>query len=191
MKLRYLAAAAFSTSIAIPVQADDMAKYQDEARKVAKEFATQLGGELKKEMEANGPGSAIKVCRNVAPAIASELSRKNGWHVGRVSQKVRNPLLGTPDAWEQKVLADFDRRLEKENPANMDFAEIVAEPQGKYFRYMKAIPTQDACLKCHGTDEVRVQAAKDTLAAEYPHDKATGYTLGQLRGAITIKRPLF
>ncbi|PWB45602.1 MAG: hypothetical protein C3F18_13050 [Nitrosomonadales bacterium] len=191
MKLRYLAAAAFSTSIAFPAVADDMAKYQDEARKTAKEFVTQLGGELKKEMEANGPGAAIKVCRNVAPAIASELSRKNGWHVGRVSLKVRNPLLGTPDAWEQKVLADFDRRLEKENPANMDFAEIVSEPQGKYFRYMKAIPIQDACLKCHGTDEARAQAAKDALAADYPHDKATGYTLGQLRGAVTIKRPLF
>lgn len=191
MKLRYLVAAAFSTSIAFPVMADDMAKYQDEARKVVKEFATQLGGELKKEMEANGPGSAIKVCRDIAPAIASEASRKNGWHVSRVSLKVRNPLLGTPDAWEQKVLADFDKRLEKENPANMDFAEIVTEPQGKYFRYMKAIPLQDVCLKCHGTDEVRAQPAKDTLATEFPHDKATGYTLGQLRGAFTIKRPLF
>jgi hypothetical protein len=191
MKLRYLVAAAFSTSFAFPALADDMAKYQDDARKVAKEFVTQLGGELKKEMEANGPGAAIKVCRNVAPAIASDLSRKNGWKVGRVSQKVRNPLLGMPDAWEQKVLADFDRRLEKENPANMDFAEIVTEPQGQYFRYMKAIPTQDTCLKCHGTDEARAQPAKDTLAADYPHDKATGYTLGQLRGAVTIKRPLF
>lgn len=191
MKLRYLVAAAFATSITFPVLADDMAKYQDEARKVAKEFVTQLGGELKKEMEANGPGAAIKVCRNVAPTIASELSRKNGWQVGRVSLKVRNPLLGMPDAWEQKVLADFDQRLEKENPANMDYAEIVSEPQGKYFRYMKAIPLQDACLKCHGTDEVRAQPAKDALAADYPHDKATGYTLGQIRGAVTIKRPLF
>lgn len=192
MKLPVLVAALFSASIALPALADDdMGKYQDEARKVAKEFVTQLGGELKKEMEANGPASAIKVCRNIAPTIASELSRKNGWRVGRVSLKVRNPLLGTPDAWEQKVLASFDQRLEKENPANMDFAEIVSEPQGKYFRYMKAIPLQDACLKCHGTDEARAQPVKDALAADYPHDKATGYTLGQLRGAITIKRPLF
>ena len=61
----------------------------------------------------------------------------------------------------------------------------------KYFRYMKAIPVQDVCLKCHGTDEARAQPAKDALAADYPHDKATGYTLGQLRGAVTIKRPLF
>jgi len=191
MKLRYLVATVFSTAITFPAFADEMAQYQDEARKVTKEFVTQLGGEMKKEMEANGPVAAIKVCRNVAPSIASELSRKNGWKVSRVSQKVRNPLLGTPDAWEQKVLADFDQRLEKENPANMDFAEIVTEPQGKYFRYMKAIPTQDACLKCHGTDEARAPAVKDMLSADYPHDKATGYTLGQLRGAITIKRPLF
>lgn len=191
MKLRFLVAALFSASVAHPALAnDDMAKYQDDARKVVKEFATQLGGELKKEMEANGPVGAIKVCRNVAPTIASELSRKNGWRVSRVSQKVRNPLLGTPDAWEQKVLADFEQRLAKENPANMDYAEIVSEPQGKYYRYMKAIPLQDACLKCHGTPENVAPAVTDALAAEYPHDKATGYTLGQLRGAFSIKRPL-
>ena len=28
------------------------------------------------------------------------------------------------------------------------------------------------------------------LNSEYPHDKATGYTLGMLRGAVSIKRPL-
>lgn len=190
MKLRYLAAAVFSTSIAFPVQADDMAKYQDEARKVAKDFVTQLGGELKKEMEANGPGAAIKVCRNVAPAIASEVSRKNGWNVGRKSLKTRNAALGMPDAWEQKVLADFEKRMEKENPANMEFAEIVSEPQGKFFRYMKAIPVQDVCLKCHGGDDAVAPGVKDALKADYPHDKATGYTLGQIRGGFSIKRPL-
>jgi len=88
------------------------------------------------------------------------------------------------------VLADFEQRLAKENPANMDYAEIVSEPQGKYYRYMKAIPLQDACLKCHGTPENVAPAVTDALAADYPHDKATGYTLGQLRGAFSIKRPL-
>lgn len=170
--------------------ADDMAKYQEESRKVAKEFVQQLGAELQKEMKENGPVAAIKVCRSTAPAIASDVSRKNGWHVARVSLKTRNPLLGMPDAWEQKVLADFEQRLEKENPANMEFAEIVAEPQGKFYRYMKAIPVQDVCLKCHGSAETIPQGVKEALASEYPHDKATGYTLGQIRGAITIKRPL-
>jgi hypothetical protein len=31
---------------------------------------------------------------------------------------------------------------------------------------------------------------KARLQAEYPHDKATGYGVGQLRGAVTVKRPL-
>jgi hypothetical protein len=167
-----------------------MAQYQEESRKIVKEFASQLGGEMQKEMKANGPVATIKVCRDVAPAIASEVSRKNGWNVGRKSLKTRNAALGMPDVWEQKVLADFEKRMEKENPANMEFAEVVTEPQGKFFRYMKAIPVQDVCLKCHGTDETIPQNVKDALKAEYPHDKATGYTLGQIRGGFSIKRPL-
>lgn len=192
MKLRFLIAALFFASAAHPALAnDDMAKYQDDARKVVKEFATRLGGELKKEMEAHGPIAAIGVCRNAAPAIAAEESRKSGWRVTRVSLKVRDPLLGTPDAWEQKVLADFDARLgKKEDASKMEFSEIVTEPQGKYFRYMKAIPVQGLCLKCHGTPENIAPPVKDTLAAEFPHDKATGYEEGQLRGAFSIKRPL-
>jgi hypothetical protein len=175
---------------ALPAFADDMAQYQEESRKIVKEFASQLGGELQKEMKENGPVAAIKVCRNVAPAISSEASRKSGWNVGRKSLKTRNAALGMPDAWEQKVLADFEKRMEKENPASMEFAEVVTEPQGKFFRYMKAIPVQDVCLKCHGSDDTVAPNVKDALKAEYPHDKATGYTLGQIRGGFSIKRPL-
>ncbi|MCE5182206.1 MAG: DUF3365 domain-containing protein [Betaproteobacteria bacterium] len=190
MKKQLLASASLLLAISAPAFADDMAQYQEESRKVVKEFAAQLGGEMQKEMKENGPVAAIKVCRNVAPAIASEVSRKNGWNVGRKSLKTRNAALGMPDAWEQKVLADFEKRMEKENPAGMEFAEIVAEPQGKFFRYMKAIPVQDLCLKCHGSDDTLAPNVKDALKTEYPHDKATGYTLGQIRGGFTIKRPL-
>jgi hypothetical protein len=43
---------------------------------------------------------------------------------------------------------------------------------------------------CHG-DATRVSAAtRAALQAAYPHDRATGYREGQIRGAITIKRPL-
>ena len=189
-KLLLISTSLLLAASALPGLADDMAQYQEESRKIIKEFASQLSGEMQKEMKANGPVGTIKVCRDVAPAIASEVSRKNGWNVGRKSLKTRNAALGMPDAWEQKVLADFEKRMEKENPANMEFAEIVAEPQGKFYRYMKAIPVQDLCLKCHGTDETIPHNVKDALKAEYPHDKATGYTLGQIRGGFSIKRPL-
>jgi hypothetical protein len=177
--------------VAAPALADDMEKMKGESRQAAMGFAKQLGGELKKEMDSKGPDSAIDVCKTVAPAIASDLSRKNGWKVSRVSLKARNPVLGTPDAFEQKVLADFDARVAKgEKAETLEHAEIVTEPQGKFFRYLKAMPTQELCLNCHGTSEKVADVVKAKLKGEYPHDKATGYGVGQVRGAITVKRPL-
>ena len=170
--------------------ADDLAKFQDDSRKVVKDMVSQLGSALQKEMAANGPAAAIKVCKDLAPAITSDISRKTGQRVTRVSLKTRNPLLGSPDAWEQKVLADFAARMEKENPAAIEYAEIVTEPQGKFMRYMKAIPIQDVCLKCHGTPETIAPQVKEQLSIEYPADKAVGYTVNQLRGAFSIKKPI-
>ena len=88
------------------------------------------------------------------------------------------------------MLAAFNARAAKgEDPEKLEVGEIVTEPQGRYFRFMNALPVQPLCLNCHGTGEVK-DAARVHLATEYPHDKATGYSVGQIRGAITIKRPL-
>jgi hypothetical protein len=175
---------------ASPAMADDLAKFKEDSRNIVKELVSRLGSELQKEKTANGPAAAISVCKDLAPAITSDLSRKTGQRVTRVSLKTRNPLLGSPDSWEQKVLADFANRLDKENPSNMEFAEIVTEPQGKFMRYMKAIPMQEVCLKCHGSSGTIAPQVKERLNAEYPHDKATGYALNEMRGAFSIKKPL-
>ena len=169
------------------VQADQTS----EASALASQMIQQLGAALKKEIAASGPDGAVTVCRDLAPAIAGELSRKFGGRVTRVSLKIRNPLLGTPDAWEQQVLVEFDRRAAAgEKIESLEYSDSVDEPRGRYFRYMKAIPVQPLCLSCHGaggnvSDQVRAR-----LAIEYPHDNATGYELGQVRGAITIKHPI-
>jgi hypothetical protein len=100
-------------------------------------------------------------------------------------------MLGQPDAWEQTVLNGFDRRVAAgEKPDQIEFAQTVDEPQGRYYRYMKAIPVQPLCLTCHGTEATVPDSVKERLKAEYPYDRAVGYSLGQIRGAVTIKRPL-
>lgn len=171
--------------------AEDLAKYQEESRTVAADFIGKLLAENKKAVMEGGPEAAIKVCKDVAPKMAGEVSRQTGWKLTRVSLKVRNPLLGTADAWEQKVLHEFENRLAKgEKPETMEFAEIVKEPAGKSFRYMKAIVLQPGCVTCHGTAEQIPDDVKARLAEDYPKDKATGYAPGQLRGAISIKRAL-
>jgi hypothetical protein len=162
-----------------------------ESRAASVQLIQQLGAALKKELAAGGPESAIGVCRELAPQIAGTLSRQSGARVARVSLKTRNPLLGTPDAWEQQVLAEFDRRaMAGEKLDMLEYAETVSEPQGRYFRYMKAIPVQPLCLTCHGTDDTVGAGIREQLLRDYPHDRARGYSVGQIRGAVTVKRPL-
>ena len=171
-----------------------MAAHADQAadaRALSSQMIQQLGTALKKELAATGPEGAITVCRDLAPSIAGELSRKSGSRVARVSLKSRNPLLGEPDAWEQQVLADFDRRAAAgEKIEAIEYSETIDEPRGRYFRYMKALPVQPLCLSCHGTAENIPAEVGARLAVEYPHDHAVGYVLGQVRGAVTIKQPV-
>jgi Protein of unknown function (DUF3365) len=167
--------------------ADEPSALSLKARGIAGQLVQQLGAELKKEMSSNGPASAISVCKSLAPEIAGRLSREHGARVARVSLKIRNPLLGQPDSWEQAVLAGFDRAG---SDAALEYSEVVTEPQGRYFRYMKAITVQPLCLTCHGSQEAIPAEVKAILAKEYPHDQATGYSAGQIRGAVTIKQRL-
>jgi len=176
---------------AMPVAAQDDAARLEEARRMAGIMVQTLGGRLQAAIKEGGPAAAIGVCINVAPMIAGELSRQNGVRVTRVSLRVRNPLLGTPDAWEQGVLQSFEARLAKGEAADkLEFAETVSEPAGKSFRYMKALPVQPVCVNCHGDAANLAPEIKERIAREYPADRATGYLPGQIRGAVSVKRPL-
>lgn len=180
--------------LGLSLMACSLATFADQtadARITASQLIQKLGGALKQEMAAGGPERAIAVCRDIAPGLAGELSRSSGARVSRVSLKTRNPLLGLPDSWEQRVLQDFDTRAASgEKPETLEHAEIVEEPEGRFFRYMKALPVQPLCLGCHGGDESVSGPVRAKLAVEYPHDRAFGYTLGQIRGAVTIKQRL-
>lgn len=174
---------------ALPAQAADDTAVQ-ESRAIAMTLMQQLSAELKKEISANGPDAAIKVCKNIAPELASKLSLEKGWRVTRVSLNPRNALLGMADAWEQQGLTEFDARAANgEALEKMEFSASVTEPGGRYFRYMKALPVQPLCLVCHGDKEQIPASVRATLVEHYPHDRAVGYVSGQIRGAISIKRP--
>ncbi|GJL61601.1 MAG: hypothetical protein NPIRA04_02550 [Nitrospirales bacterium] len=161
------------------------------ANVVAGEFLKELGAALTAEMKKGGPTEAITMCTGLAPKIANRLSRGNGWRVTRVGTRVRNPLLGMPDAWEQEVLKQFSTRAKDgERFTEMTYSEVVSEPGGQYFRFMKPIGIQPKCLLCHGTPQQIPEAIQDMLNKHYPHDAATGYKVGDLRGAVSIKYPI-
>jgi hypothetical protein len=133
----------------------------------------------------------MKVCRDVAPNIANDISLEKGWRVVRVGTRARNTMLGLPDVWEQKVLQDFERRVAAgEKFDTMTYSEVVEEPAGKSLRFMKAIGVAPQCLVCHGSEEQIAEPVRERLKTLYPHDRAVNYRPGDLRGAVSIKQPL-
>jgi hypothetical protein len=45
-------------------------------------------------------------------------------------------------------------------------------------------------VACHGVSDKITPEVAERLHTLYPADKATGYTVGQIRGAITIRKAL-
>ena len=160
--------------------------FAKESRAMVKEFAGQLKGELQSAIASGGPIEAIAVCNVKAPEIAADLSEPGRWTIGRTSHKVRNPA-NAPDAWEAGVLEEFRQRAAAgESFERMEKAEVFEIGTGTVKRYMKAIPVGQVCLTCHGTDIDRELRAE--IDSHYPSDQATGFALGELRGAFTITK---
>ena len=158
-----------------------------EARKVATTLPPRLLAALQQEISKSGPEGAILVCKDMAPKMAGEISQQTGWKIKRVSLKARNDARAIPDAWEKAALEDFDKRAAAgEPPAQLEKGEKIDNE----YRYVKALPVQPLCLSCHGPVEQLTPAVKSALARHYPNDLATGYSVGQIRGAISVRKPL-
>lgn len=158
-----------------------------EARKVATTLPPKLLASLQEEIKKSGPEGAIPVCKDMAPKMAAEISQQTGWKIKRVSLKVRNEARAIPDEWEKAALEDFDKRAAAgESPAQLEKGEKI----GNEYRYVKALPVQPLCLQCHGPADQLSPAVKSVLGKLYPNDQATGYSVGQIRGAISVRKLL-
>lgn len=149
----------------------------------------EMRTQLMRETQLSGPLRAMIVCKYTCPEVLSAASRKTGWRITAVSPRPRNPALGTPDDWEWRVLADFERRVAKGEPVEgMETSQVVTQPQGRFLRYARAVPVEESCLACHGPRSSLPEPVKAQLATDYPFDEAVGFTAGQLYGIVAIKR---
>lgn len=171
---------------AIPVQADNSKGFESQANQAIKEFAETLKSALMLSMQTDGSVKSIAVCKDIAPKVAQQVSAKYDLDVSRTALKVRNPD-NTADDWEKMVLRSFEKRLEKgETIKKLSFSEQVETDGIKQWRMMKAIGTDLVCVTCHG------EKIPDPIQAElkklYPDDQATGFSVGSVRGAFTVKQ---
>lgn len=171
--------------------AQDLAALTADTKRTVLPVVPKVVNAMQEAVAEKGVAEAIPVCKEQAPRLIQELKAATGWSIRRVSQKLRNPERATPDAWEQAVLAEFDQRAAAgEKPEALEKSAIVDDGGRATFRYMKALPVADVCLNCHGPADGLDPGVRAMLQATYPRDQAVGYARGQIRGALTVKRPL-
>ena len=175
-----------ATLTSLPTRSSEFANdpvLRAEAISIVKQFSSTLKPLLKEAIATGGLSHAIDICSIEAPQIAAQLSKESGWSVKRVSLKPRNSRRATADSFETKVLQEFDLRQQTgELPSTMTYTKATTNE----FRFMKAQGTEGLCLNCHGksiSNEVR-----SALKQYYPNDVATGYSLGQVRGAFSLTK---
>ena len=158
------------------------------AKGAIRQFAGALQAELKTAMQAGGPVAAIAVCNTQAMPITAKVAAEQGMQLSRVSLKNRNPA-NAPNEWQVSVLEGFDRqKAAGKDITKLAWSEAVNVDGSQEFRFMKAIPTGELCLKCHGSQLAR--EVSQVLSDIYPEDKATGYSVGDIRGAFVVIRKI-
>jgi len=154
----------------------------DTGEKVSQALIKKLGSQLKHEMQTKGPLSAAKFCNIKAPVLTEEINlhQLEGTSVKRISLKVRNPK-NIPDSEEKEVLLSMQKLLEK----NELPAYIITQKANSYKYYKPLIIKKPVCLACHG-DISKNTELNSFIKESYPQDKATGYKMNELRGAILV-----
>ena len=163
--------------------------HQDAANKI-KTLSNNLKKELSGAMQTGGPVAAINFCKAKAPEITQSLNSNGDLVIKRTSLKFRNPN-NSPDTWEQQVLLSFEQQLAKGTPiSELVHSEQIKSDKGTTLRLMRAIPVQGLCLTCHGDMQTMNKDLVNTLKESYPNDLATGYQVGELRGAFSITQTI-
>lgn len=144
------------------------------------QFAGTLRGKLGAAMKAGGPASAIEVCAKEAPALYAKVRADTGITIGRSSLRLRNPA-DAPPPW----VSDW---LKQQGERKAEGVQGIRTVSGSVARVLRPIAIEAPCLACHGKDVA--PEVKAALAAKYPSDTATGYELGDLRGALWGELPV-
>lgn len=178
-------AASASTTAPAPAPAPAKAGPLESAEQAAKLLGGRLKQRLTEAMTQGGPAKAIEVCATEAQQIAAKVKEETGAKVGRASLRLRNPADAGPD-WVEAWLKEQGERKAEGAPG---VRAVVDTPEGKRARVIKPIAVEPLCAGCHGDPAQIAPEVKAVLEQKYPGDKATGYGVGDLRGALWAEVP--
>lgn len=163
---------------------------QDAARQrgraIAAEAFALLSANLQSAIQAGGVSNALPFCSLAASPLTASLAEKHGVTLRRITHKPRNPQ-ARADAAGLAILKSFETAL-AHGATNPPPSPVVTNLDGYAVTFFAPIVlNNELCLKCHGDPGQDIAPADlEVIRSLYRQDEATGFRLGQLRGAWRI-----
>jgi hypothetical protein len=157
----------------------------EQARTAANGLTARLKKLLLTELKAGGFEGAARACTAKAQQTTHALSERLAVDIRRVSLRNRNAA-NAPDAFERRVLESFER-LPAGTRSQAEHVEVVRAGERDELRYMRPLMTGPMCLSCHGKPQRLSGGVRAVLAEGYPNDLATGFKVGDVRGAVSVR----
>jgi len=179
-------AAAAAPEPVVDVPAPDA---QARAQAAMKDFGERLRTELREAMSRDGAPAAVDFCREEAPRIADSVMAGHGVRLGRVAVpgRHRNPA-NMADGWQGEVLETFQSAVDAGDAPEAQLAVMRdGLPAGVELRMARGLRVEAACLVCHG-GTVAPEITR-RIEQNYPGDRATGFSEGDLRGLVWVEVP--
>jgi hypothetical protein len=167
-------------------QADLDARAQAKADAAVRILDEDLRRRVVELLADGGPAKAITPYADEAQAQLALAGGEAGAHVGRSSLRLRNPANAPPDWVEAWLTAQGERKAE----GVTGFSRIYDTSDGRMARSLMPVAVEDTCIGCHGPKEGLDPKVVELLSTRYPGDAATGYQIGDLRGALWAEVPV-
>ncbi len=120
--------------------------------------------------------TAMGACSSMAMQMTNDYNNvTQGVKIRRTALKYRNPK-NKPDNIDKEVMY----RLQAVNDG-----KPVAVDMGNAYRVYKPLKMKQSCLLCHGSNIS--PKISQMIKTKYPHDLATGFKLGEFRGAVVAE----
>lgn len=142
-----------------------------------------LSSNLMTALARGGVSNALQFCSVEALPLTASVADTNQFTLRRVSHKARNPQ-NKADAAELAVLEAFRAAMaEGKTPAPL----VRTNASGGATFFAPIVLNNPLCLNCHGQPGTDIKPEHLALLRQlYPHDQATGFKFGDVRGLWRI-----
>lgn len=165
-------------SVSLSAQSIDPETLIQKGNETSVKLLQKLGSELKMLMQNNGVINALHFCSQNALTLTDDIARSSGTSIKRISMLNRNPING---------LSTDEKKLFERWQTSIAKGEKLPDYElNQHIYYKPILINNEVCLKCHGNITQDSAIAKE-IKTLYPDDKAIGYKVGDLRGAIRIE----